>query len=421
MILRGTVRDPKTGAPVPDGTPVEVRRRDDNSIIASLTTSGGAYEYLTDGNPGQFNVSATDGSEVKITSSWAVGPAGAADVSGLPLYFRLWTDGYIPGLWGELAVTADGTGLNVKVANGAAVVRGILYDQRVSNPKTLAIAAADPTNPRIDTVVVRVIPAGVNPNTEGTSLLAVKTGAPAASPVAPTLTQNDSTVWEIALADVRVDAGVTAIAADKVTNRRVQATPGIGLEQVDDRVAALIVAGAGITKTYDDPGNTLTLATDMEAIQDMIAAFLLAGAGIIKTYDDTGNKLTFAALPAPKEGSAISGTVTLSANGGPFTTQTIALDSARTWRVKLEAHCRAYGDQGVYGLGNLYCTIGGVNGTDSPPLQYDQGVDSTGYAVQIRDLPAGTASATLSWGWHHTSGVLTVRGTTLVWKIEAIA
>lgn len=31
-------------------------------------------------------------------------------------------------------------------------------------------------------------------------------------------------------------------------------------ESIDDRVAALLVAGANITLTYNDPGNTLTIA-----------------------------------------------------------------------------------------------------------------------------------------------------------------
>lgn len=79
-------------------------------------------------------------------------------------------------------------------------------------------------------------------------------------------------------------------------------------EAVDDRVAALVVAGAGVTKTYDDTANTLTLTsttvahahpsadvTDFaEAVDDRANALIVAGAGITKTYDDLAGTLTLA-------------------------------------------------------------------------------------------------------------------------------
>jgi hypothetical protein len=56
---------------------------------------------------------------------------------------------------------------------------------------------------------------------------------------------------------------------------------GLDAEAVDDRVAALIVAGANVTKTYDDAANTLTISaagasgitpTIVDAKGDLIAA-----------------------------------------------------------------------------------------------------------------------------------------------------
>lgn len=37
-------------------------------------------------------------------------------------------------------------------------------------------------------------------------------------------------------------------------------------EAVDDRVAALLAVGAGLSKDYDDPGNTLTLSAATGAV-----------------------------------------------------------------------------------------------------------------------------------------------------------
>ena len=39
-------------------------------------------------------------------------------------------------------------------------------------------------------------------------------------------------------------------------------------EKVDDRVAALLVAGSNVTLTYNDAANTLTVASDVPAIID---------------------------------------------------------------------------------------------------------------------------------------------------------
>ena len=83
------------------------------------------------------------------------------------------------------------------------------------------------------------------------------------------------------------------------------AMPQLGIvgftnELVDDRVAALLVAGTNITLTYDDTANTLTIAasggssyTDEQAM-DAIAAMLTQGTGITLTYNDVANTLTVA-------------------------------------------------------------------------------------------------------------------------------
>jgi hypothetical protein len=77
----------------------------------------------------------------------------------------------------------------------------------------LPIANADSTNPRIDRVIVRL------DYTSDSIQLAVLQGIPAVSPVAPALTQN-STRWEISLAQVYVGANVTTIAAGNTTDER---------------------------------------------------------------------------------------------------------------------------------------------------------------------------------------------------------
>ncbi len=119
--------------------------------------------------------------------------------------------GVIPGTGENLLVYADSTGMQVKVKSGAAWIKGHYFMS--SSEEVLQIGAADPTNPRIDRVILRL--SWINKVID----LAVLTGTPAANPTAPTLTQSTS-VWEIGLALVRVNAQVSTISADKVSDDR---------------------------------------------------------------------------------------------------------------------------------------------------------------------------------------------------------
>lgn len=68
-------------------------------------------------------------------------------------------------------------------------------------------------------------------------------------------------------------------------------------EDVRDIIGALLVAGAGITITVDDAGNSISIAStiDAEFIRDTIATTLVAGAGIHVTADDALNIVTISA------------------------------------------------------------------------------------------------------------------------------
>jgi hypothetical protein len=120
--------------------------------------------------------------------------------------------GVIKGKLNELSVYADSTGMQCKVKTGQAYMQGHFYQSDTSEV-ILAIATADPTNPRIDRVVVRL------DYTSDSIVLAILQGVPAASPTAPAITQNN-TRWEISLAQVYVGANVTTIAAGNITDER---------------------------------------------------------------------------------------------------------------------------------------------------------------------------------------------------------
>lgn len=120
----------------------------------------------------------------------------------------------------QAEVFGDASGMNVKVKSGKVWIKGHYFESDAQ--ETIAIAAADATNPRIDRVIVRV------DFTANTIDFAVLQGVPAVAPAAPALTQSTSQ-WEISLAQVRVEATVLNIAADKVTDERTFSSQGVGL------------------------------------------------------------------------------------------------------------------------------------------------------------------------------------------------
>lgn len=146
-----------------------------------------------------FPFQAVDTTETQF-SQWArhIITNGRSGVNGIPT-------------GSDLKVTANSSGMQVFVAAGQAMVRGHFYISTAA--ETLAIGAAN-TNPRIDSVVLKLDPA-IN-----TIVLQVVAGTAAASPVPPTLTQTDAAIYQFKIADVRVEPSTTTIDAGKVTDTR---------------------------------------------------------------------------------------------------------------------------------------------------------------------------------------------------------
>lgn len=123
--------------------------------------------------------------------------------------FRTWGDGMV--------VTAVG-GMTVAVGTGRAWFNHtwtvVTADER------LTLAAASPSMPRIDAVVLRV--------DKSTSVrrnrIYIKQGQASGSPSRPAL-ENTSTVREYVLADIRINNGATAISQSNITNQIGRDTP----------------------------------------------------------------------------------------------------------------------------------------------------------------------------------------------------
>lgn len=109
-----------------------------------------------------------------------------------------------------LQVVVD-NGMNLSVKTGKAWINGYFYNN--TSDLTITIGTADGQLNRIDRIVVRwdlmnrIISAEVKSSTYS------------ASPTAPAL-QRDADIFELALADVYVGAGVTAITQSNITDQR---------------------------------------------------------------------------------------------------------------------------------------------------------------------------------------------------------
>lgn len=111
-------------------------------------------------------------------------------------------------------VSAESTpSMNLNIAQGAAVIKGAWI--RTTETNSVSIATAPTTYARYDAVVLEF-----NSTTAERSMsFGVVQGTASSSPVYPTLTQTD-TVYQVALAYVRVGRNVTSIDDSKIVDAR---------------------------------------------------------------------------------------------------------------------------------------------------------------------------------------------------------
>ena len=140
------------------------------------------------------------------------------DIDTSETQFSLWANaisggsGVLPS-GGNLEVTGDSSGLQVRVAAGRAIVRGHFYDNSIQ--ATIPIITAG-TNTRIDALVLEL-----DPVANAILLKAIQGTAVASNPVAPTLTQTEAGTYQLLLAYVTIPANATLITAGNVADARV--------------------------------------------------------------------------------------------------------------------------------------------------------------------------------------------------------
>ncbi len=190
----------------------------------------------------------------------------------------------------SLAVTANSpVGMSVKVASGWAAIVGTIqpnmgtYVAFNDATVTLTIAAANPSNPRIDLVCMTVNDSYYTGALDNV-VLQVITGTPASSPVAPSLPANS-----ISLATVAVAAGALSISSGNITDQRVVVTTNLPIGDI-----TAVTAGTGLTGGGTSGAVTL-------AIDSTVAT--LTGSQTLTNKDLTSGTNTFPSTLATLTGS----------------------------------------------------------------------------------------------------------------------
>lgn len=215
----------------------------------------------------------------------------------------------------DLAVTAPGSGMTVNLGTGQAMVYGHWCQNDASAAQT--ITASDPTNPRIDRVVLK------HDVTAKTVSIVVKAGTPAPSPTAPSLTQTPST-WEMSLCQVRVNATVTAISSGNITDERTYAAPALhaathasgGTDPITPaNIGAAALTGATFTGAIQATNITATGGITASAANANIELGAKASANTpFLDFNSSGNSNDYDVRVIASGGSASAGQGTLSVN-----------------------------------------------------------------------------------------------------------
>ena len=157
----------------------------------------------------------------------------------------------------SMAVTPNSpAGMSVRIATGWAAVVGTtqpnmgVYTAFNDAIETLTVTTADPTNPRIDRVVMTIRDAYYT-GAFNDVIYQVLAGTPAGSPTAPATPANS-----ISLATIAVAAAATSIIAANITDTRVDVTTNLPAPQLNFSVNPQ--TGTTYTTVASDNGKLIT-------------------------------------------------------------------------------------------------------------------------------------------------------------------
>lgn len=162
--------------------------------------------------------------------------------------------------------------MEIKVNAGYAFINGYAFRNPVS--QTITLETAEGAQNRIDRIVVRW------DLTQRDIYLAVLKGTPSAKPQATAVTRTTE-IWELALADIYVGKGVTAIRTANITDQRFNSSVcGIVMGTVEEIDASVL------TKQFTDFFNTYSQAVldEFSVYKQDMEKYLKDIAGVYQEY-----------------------------------------------------------------------------------------------------------------------------------------
>lgn len=229
--------------------------------------------------------------------------------------------GVHPDLGGFLLVTQNGSpNMSVNVASGIAYIPGTEGSKQgtyvSTNDATLnvSIAAADPSNPRIDLIVYKVQDAAYSGAVNSGSIVAV-TGTPAGSPSAPATPSN-----ALVLAQIAVSASDTSIVTGDITDRRTFLSSVGGIIRCTTSTRPGIGTVAEGQVIYETNTDSFYYTTDTGTTWLRIATDLNQGKGVVG-----GNRY-------PGSGT-LGGGLGVTENTTNFETATVSLEANRRYKI----------------------------------------------------------------------------------------
>jgi len=149
-------------------------------------------------------------------TSWPYVAQDTTDIEYSRLYREMAATDGVVGSFGssDLQVYGDSSGLSVKMRSGSAILRGYMM---YSTAEEIIPITGPSASTRYDRAILELnLSAPTIPERIAPKILTGTSGAGSA----PALTQTDTGIFQISLATIQVDTGITSIAADKVTDER---------------------------------------------------------------------------------------------------------------------------------------------------------------------------------------------------------
>ena len=226
--------------------------------------------------------------------SWPFDSTVTYDGQGNPIYTKAYSSDVLANILrkyfrnGVFTDTADcfqvleNNGMNISVSPGHCLIQGRHGYNEVST--SLTVSNANPAMPRIDLVVLRL-----NLGISALSIeLFIVDGTAAVTPVVPTLTRN-STIYELALAEIYVAAGATAITQSVITDTRLDSNRcGIVASIIGDTDTstyyAQIAADLVAFKANEEANFLAWFATIQDILDEEVAGNLLNQIQALETH-----------------------------------------------------------------------------------------------------------------------------------------